>query len=135
MNNIVLPLKFDGKKYVSDIADGLLMSFGKKNFYLPYEIDKIHNRSKWKNILDSCWSICIFSTHKDFDRFYRMKEGYDYVIMREQILKTTFDLNKTDDYGLTEVVFDAISWIDFGDVFESVFEGIGDFIGGILGDL
>lgn len=70
--------------------------------------------------------MSMFSSHSDFDRYHaETGEVCDYVEMKTEMLS---GLSAAADWTeIPDLDIDA-SWLDFGDVFE----GIGEFIGGIL---
>jgi len=121
------------KKYISDIGKILINNYGKKKYYQPKEVKEAHRKSKWYDGFDfSCWAMSTFSSHSDFDKHHEETgEICDYVEMKKEMLS---ELSVNPTPNLTEVVdlnID-ISWLDFGDIFENIFVGIGEFIGGIL---
>ena len=129
------------KEYISDIGKILVADFGEKKYYKPEEVQTAHQKSKWYDgvnvpeLPDFSWSMSIFSSRSDFEAHHQETgEMYDYVEMKTEMLS---ELSTTPTMDLTEVVnldMDT-SWLDFGGIFETIFTGIGEVIGGILGGL
>ena len=132
------PAPSNKKEYVTDIGRILVEDYGKKKYYSPEEVNKANRKSKWYDNLDfGCWAMSIFSSHSDFDKYHQeLGESCDYAAMKTEMVSglTSTDSSTLFDFSgleLPEIDIEA-SWLDFGDVFESVFSGIGDVIGGIL---
>ncbi len=126
------------KEYISDIGKILVVENGKKKYYKPEEVKKAHRKSKWYDELYfdfSCWGMSVFSSHSDFDKHHEETgEVCDYVAMKTEMLNDlsiSTDINWID---IPDIDIDA-SWLDFGDVFDGLLEGIGEFIGGIFDGL
>jgi len=117
------------KDYIYDLGKILIKENGKKKYYSPKQVKKAHEKSKWYEGLDfSCWAMCIFSSHTDFDKHHQMTgEICDYSEMKSEMIS---GLTATSAINLTDIPDKDIdsSWLDFGDIFE----GIGEFIGGIF---
>ncbi len=139
MNNHCTPAPTNKKEFITDIGRILVRENGKKKYYTPEEVKKAQIKSKWYHGVNpaeavdfSCWAMSTFSTHSDFDR-YHMETGEvcSYTEMKTEMLSGLSVPSSADWTEITDIDIDA-SWLDFGDIFESVFEGIGDFIGGIF---
>jgi hypothetical protein len=133
MRKSCTPAPTNKKEYISDIGKILVAEYGKKKFYKPEEIKKAHRKSKWYDGLDfSCWAMCTFSSHNDFDRYHASTgEICNYTEMKSEMLSGISESNVTDWTQIPDIDLDA-SWLDFGDIFEGIFEGIGEFISGIF---
>lgn len=130
------PAPTNKKEYLSEIGKILVQEHGKKKYYKPEEVKKAHKKSKWYNVLDfSCWGMSTFSSHTDFD-FYHQKTGEicDYIEMKTEMLSGFSMTPNVNWMDISEIDIDA-SWLDFGDVFDGILEGIGEFIGGIFDGL
>lgn len=120
------------KEYISDIGKILVSDYGKKEYYKPEEVKKAHKKSKWYNDIDfSCWAMCTFSSHTDFDNYHlEIGEICDYASMKTEML-SEISLNTNINWTeIPDLDIDA-SWLDFS----NIFEGIGDFFGGIFDGL
>lgn len=124
------------KEFITEIGKILVNEHGKKKYYKPEEVKKANKQSKWyNNTIDfHCWAMCTFSSHSDFDRYHSQTgEVCDYVEMKTEMLggisNGTETISNWSD--IPDIDLDA-SWLDFGDMFEGVIEGIGDLISGIL---
>ncbi len=136
MGNLCAPAPTDKKEYITDIGKILVQENGKKKFYKPEEVKKAHRKSKWYDGLDfSCWGMSTFSSHSDFDEYHEQTgEVCDYVEMKTEMLSGISNSNITDWTMIPDIDLDA-SWLDFGDIFDGLLEGIGEFIGGIFDGL
>lgn len=75
------------------------------------------------------------SSHEDFDAHYLSPgEICDYGEMKEEMLSGLALSTNANWSDIPDLDFD-ISWLDFGDVFEVIFERIGAIIGGIFDGL
>lgn len=133
MGNVCTPAPTNKKEYISDIGKILVTENGKKKYYKPEEIKKAHRESKWYNGIDfSCWAMCTFSSHSDFDKYHiQTGEICDYGEMKTEMLSGLSVSSNADWADIPDLDIDS-SWLDFGDVFGGILEGIGDFIGGIF---
>ncbi len=130
------PAPSNKKEYITEIGKLLIQQNGKKKYYKPEEVKKAHKKSTWYNPLDvldfSCWAISIFSSHNDFDNYHvTTDEACDYAVMKSEMLSGLSAKDATDWTMIPDLDIDA-SWLDFGDAFEGIFEGIGEFIGAIF---
>jgi hypothetical protein len=76
--------------------------------------------------------MSLFSSHQDFDEYHQANnEVCDYVEMKTEMLSGLVITSYEDGGTITNLAMDG-SWLDFGDIPGAVFEGIGDFIAGIL---
>jgi hypothetical protein len=127
------PAPTDKKEYVTDIGKILVKNYGKKAYYQPEEVKDAHKKSKWRNDMDfSCWAMCTFSSHFDFDSYHvQTGEACDYAEMKTEMLQGISLSNGVEPSDLSDVDIDA-SWLDFGDVSGNISEGIGEFIAGIF---
>jgi hypothetical protein len=133
MTNSCAPAPTNKKEYITDIGKILVDEHGKKKYYKPEEIEKAHKESKWYHGLDfSCWAMCTFSSHSDFDHHHQNTgEICDYAEMKTEMLSGLSLPTSTDWFDIPNIDIDA-SWLDFGDIFEGVLEGIGEFVAGIF---
>ena len=133
MRKSCAPAPINKKEYISDIGKILVAENGKKKFYKPKEIKKAHRKSKWYDGLDfSCWAMCTFSSHNDFDSYHESTgEICNYTEMKSEMLSGISESNVTDWTQIPDIDLDA-SWLDFGEIFDGIFEGIGEFISGIF---
>lgn len=132
MENPCTPSPTNKKEYISDIGKILVSDYGKKEYYKPEEVKKAHKKSKWYNTIDfSCWPMCTFSSHSDFDNYHlEIGEICDYTSMKTEML-SEISLNTNINWTeIPDLDIDA-SWLDFS----NIFEGIGDFFGGIFDGL
>ena len=136
MKNTCAPAPTDKKQYIKDIGQILVEKNGKKKYYKPEEVKKAHKKSKWYDGLDfSCWAMSTFSSHSDFDKHHaETGEICDYTDMKTEMLSGLSVSANTDWTEIPDIDIDS-SWLDFGDVFDGLLEGIGDFIGGIFDGL
>jgi len=136
MKNSCAPSPDNKKEYISNIGKILVKENGKKNYYKPEEVKKAHRKSKWCDRFDfSCWAMCLFSSHSDFDNYHESTgEVCDYIEMKSEMLNGISVSTTSEWTEIPEVDFDA-SWLDFGDVFDGILEGIGDFVGAIFDGL
>ena len=121
------------KEYITDIGKILVKDYGKKRYYKPEEVKSAHIRSKWYEKLDfSCWGMCTYSSHSDFDNYHKLTgEVCNYVQMKTEMLKGLSLSSGSEVLDFSVVDIDA-SWLDFGEVFGNIFEGIGEFIAAIF---
>ena len=123
----------DKKAYITYIGKILVTDNGKKKYYKPEEVKKAHRKSKWYDGLDfSCWVMSTFSSHSDFDKYHEETgEICDYTEMKTEML-SGLSVSQTSDWTeIPDIDIDA-SWLDFGDIFDGLLEGIGELIGGIF---
>lgn len=127
------PAPSDKKEYITDIGKILVQKHGKKKHYSPEEVKKAHQQSKWYEGLDfSCWAMCIFSSHGDFESYHlQHDETCEYVIMKGEMLQDLSSTVSEKWYEISEIDLDT-SWLDMGDVFDGILEGITEFFGQIL---
>jgi len=125
------------REYIEDVGKILIEDFGKKPFYKPEEVRQANRKTKWYDFDWGCWAMSVYSTHEDYDQYHAQAgELCDYAEMKTEMLSGMVSSDSSgwfDTSGLDLSSFDIdASWLDFGDVFESIFEGIGDIVGGIL---
>ncbi|WP_040005661.1 hypothetical protein [Fibrisoma limi] len=132
MSTSCTPAPENKKEYITDIGRILVKEYGKKEYYQPEEVKDAHNKSKWYDGLDfSCWGMSTFSSHADFDQYHqRTGELCDYVDMKAEMLHGLSLSTGSDIFDSADFDIDA-SWLDFGDVFGSIVEGICGLISGI----
>lgn len=130
------PAPADKRKYIGDIGRILVKDYGKKKFYKPEEVKKAHRKSDWGTGFDfSCWAMSTFSSHHDFDHHHQMTgEACDYVNMKSTMLEGISLSEGVDLTSLSVPDVDA-SWLDLGEVFEGVFEGLGEFFAAIISSI
>mgnify|MGYP000692886605 CR=1 FL=1 len=76
-----------------------------------------------------------FSSHSDFDKYHEETgEICDYTDMKTEMLSGLSVSSNTDWTAITDIDIDS-SWLDFGDIFDGLLEGIGEFIGGVFDGL
>ena len=133
MGTFCAPAPTNKREYISDIGKILVEENGKKKYYKPEEVKKAHRKSKWYDGLDfSCWGMSTFTSHSDFDKYHEQTgEVCNYTEMKTEMLSGLSVSSTTDWTKIPDLDFDS-SWLDFGDVFDGVLEGIGEFIGGIF---
>ncbi|MDR2237869.1 MAG: hypothetical protein LBE92_17230 [Chryseobacterium sp.] len=121
------------KEYIADIGKILVQEYGTQKYYKPEEVKTAHQKSKWYDGLDfSCWAMSVYSSHSDFTGYHQQTgEICDYTAMKTAMLQ---GISVPTGSGLPELPDADIdsSWLDFGEVFGNILEGIGDFIGGIF---
>lgn len=130
------PAPVDKRRYIGDIGRILVRDYGKKKYYEPKEVKEAHKKSDWGPGLDfSCWAMSTFSSHDDFDRHHELTgEVCDYTEMKSTMLEGISTSESVDLTSLAEIDLDA-SWLDFGDIFDGVLEGIGEFFGAIISSI
>jgi hypothetical protein len=138
MKNTCPPAPLDKKNYLTDVGQILVKSQGKKRYYKPEEVKKASKKSKYYNTSGAdwhCWAMCIFSSHEDFDLYHNIKdETCDYVAMKTEMLQAL--TLKSSANGLDVINLDIdTSWLNFGDVFGGVLNGIGQFVFAIFEDV
>lgn len=133
MGKSCVPAPTNKKEYISDLGKILVNENGKKKYYKPEEVKKAHRKSKWYDGLDfSCWAMSTFSSHSDFDKYHeKTGEICDYGEMKTEMLSGLSVSSSSDWTEIPDLDIDA-SWLDFGEVFDGLLEGIGEFIGGIF---
>jgi hypothetical protein len=126
------------KEYITDIGKILVAEHGKKKYYKPEEVKKASKKSKHydsSGIDWHCWAMCTFSSHSDFDAYHEITgEVCNYVDMKTEMLSGLTTSTSVDWLAIPDLDIDA-SWLDFGDVFDGLLEGVGEFIGGIFDGL
>ncbi len=130
----------DKKKYIQTLASALVNEYGKKRFYSPTEVNDVGRNMPIENSENyALWGMSIFCSKQDFVKHYdsefRNRNGEEkndlYEDMKIEML-FEFSTATIDTWDhIPNLDYDT-SWLDFGDLLEGIFEGIGDFIGGIL---
>ena len=138
MSNTCPPAPTNKKEYITDLGKILVEDYGKKPFYKPEEVEEANKKTKWYSNLDfGCWGMSTYSSHEDFDKYHeQIGETCDYGAMKTEMLSgavsadnlSWFDFASAD---LPTIDIDA-SWLDFGDAFGTIFDGIGEVVSGIL---
>lgn len=133
MTNSCAQAPNDKREYIATIGDILVKDYGKKKYYKPAEVKKAHKKSNYAESLDfSCWAMSVFSSHDDFEAYHQQTEDIcDYTKMKTEMLVGLSDNNIQMESEIPVEMLDA-SWLDFGDLFEGIFEGIGSFIAAIF---
>ncbi|MFM9839237.1 MAG: hypothetical protein ACKVOQ_13290 [Cyclobacteriaceae bacterium] len=133
MPNLCAPAPTNKKDYITDIGKILVADYGKQKYYKPQQVKRAHEKSKWHDGLDfSCWGMSTFSSHSDFDKYHQQTgEICDYVSMKTEMLHGLSLSGSQDLIDLPDIDID-VSWLDFGEVFGGIVEGIGDLIAGIF---
>ncbi len=138
MDESCAPAPVNKKEYITDIGRILVKEYGKKKYYKPEEVKEAHRSSKWAEDYDyACWGMCTFSSHSDFDTYHeQIGEVCDYAAMKSEMLSGLSSSmgEHVEWFNPTDIDIDA-SWLDFGDLFGDLIEGIGDFISGIFDGL
>jgi hypothetical protein len=126
------PAPTNKKAYITDIGRILVKDYGKKPYYKPREVKKAHKKSSWQAGPDfSCWGMSTFSSHADFDQYHEQTgEVCDYAEMKAEMLQGFPLVDAATWMDLPDLDLDA-SWLDFGEIFGGILEGIGHFIAGI----
>ena len=79
--------------------------------------------------------MCTFSSHSDFDAYHELTgEVCDYVGMKTEMLSGLAMSSSSEWLTIPDLDIDA-SWLDFGETFGGILEGIGEFISGIFDGL
>ncbi len=122
MEKSFAPAPKDKKGYVSALGKVLVADYGKKEYYKPKEVKKASEKIDWIDGIDFlCWGISVFSSHLDFDYYHKdTGEVCNYVAMKTEMLSGISD-SLTDWTSVPDM--DA-SWLDFGDMFGGVVEGM-----------
>lgn len=130
MADYCTPAPTNKKEYITEIGKILVADYGKLKYYKPEQVKKAHEKSKWYSGLDfSCWGMSTFSSHSDFDNYHRQTgEICDYVSMKTEMLQG-LSLSSSNLIDLTDI---DVSWLDFGEAFGGILEGIGELIAGIF---
>lgn len=136
MKNTCHPAPTDKKKYITDIGRILVKDYGKKKYYQPEEVKKAHRKSTWydgiESIDSSCWAMSIFSSHEDFDKYHTATdETCNYVEMKTEMLNGLTVSPDADWAEIPNADID-VSWLDFGDAFEGLLDGLGELVVGIF---
>lgn len=122
------------KEYITEIGKILVTDYGKQKYFKPEEVKKASKKTKYYDTygLDwHCWAMSTFSSHTDFDAYHKLTgEVCDYVSMKTEMLCGLSASTSIDWLDIPDLDIDA-SWLDFG----TVFDGIGEFIGGIFDGL
>lgn len=121
------------RDYISDIGEILINENGKKKYYKPEEVKKAHRKSKWFEYIDfACWGMSVYSSHTDFDTYHeKTGEACDYIEMKTEMLSGLSRTSFSNWQEVSDSDIDA-SWLDFGDVFDGLLDGIGEFVSGIF---
>ncbi len=130
MADYCTPAPTNKKEYITEIGKILVADYGKLKYYKPEQVKKAHEKSKRYSGLDfSCWGMSTFSSHSDFDNYHRQTgEICDYVSMKTEMLQG-LSLSSSNLIDLTDI---DVSWLDFGEAFGGILEGIGELIAGIF---
>jgi hypothetical protein len=143
MSNTCPPAPTNKKEYVSEVGKILVENFGKRPYYTPEQVEYANKQTKWYNkyYMDfSCWGMSVFSSHEDFDKHHEVTgEVCDYSEMKTEMVSGMVSSESSSWFDLGSVELPSIdidaSWLDFGDAFGTIFDGIGEVIGGILDGL
>ena len=132
-NFVCHPAPLDKRKYISDLGKILVTEYGKKRYYKPKEVKKAHKKSEWSAYDFSCWGMSTYSSHADFDEYHQqVGEVCDYTSMKAEMLEGISDT--AHPIELAGIDLDA-SWLDIGEIFGGVLEGIGEFFSAIADGL
>jgi hypothetical protein len=126
--NVCHPAPFDKRKYIGDIGRILVRDYGKKKYYKPKQVKEAHKKSEWRNGDDfSCWAMSMFTSHGDFDRHHEaIGEVCNYTEMKSTMLEGISTSDTLSISSISAPDLDA-SWLDIGNLFDGIFEGIGEF--------
>lgn len=130
-NFVCSPAPVSKRKYISDLGKILVKDYGKKKYYKPEEVKKAHKKSTWRDLDFSCWGMCTYSSHHDFDEYHAQTgENCDYTAMKAEMLE---GISLTEGAHLSELPAEDLdaSWLDIGDMLGGVLEGIGEFFSAI----
>jgi|GEM_PF-571292 len=144
MNKQYAQSSINKKEYIREIGEILVRNHGKKKYYKPEEVKKASEDSTFAevsyivaeeavvDIALECFAMAFYSSHSDFDA-YHMEVGdtIDYVGVKTEVLAEISGDSLFDWFSLPDFDIDA-SWLDIGDIFGGMVEGIGEFIGGIF---
>lgn len=132
MSTTCTPAPVNKKEYITDIGKILVKDYGKKKYYQPKEVKKAHRKSRWHDGVDfSCWGMSTFTSHADFDNYHQQTgEVCDYAEMKTEMLKGLSLTTGSEIFESSDFNIDA-SWLDFGEIFENILDGISGFITGI----
>lgn len=129
MNQTCPPAPTNKKEYIAEIGSILVKEHGKKKYYKPEEVKKASRKSKSYQASGTdwhCWAMCTFSSHSDFDAYHKLNEEVcDYAAMKSEMLVGLGAGTSADWLSIPDLDIDS-SWMDFGDFFGSLFDGIGD---------
>lgn len=130
--NVCHPAPLDKRKYIGDIGRILVKDYGKKKYYKPKQVRQAHKKSEWSSGPDfSCWAMSMYSNHGDFDRHHEaIGEVCSYTEMKSEMLEGISTSEVISPSSLPAPDLDA-SWLDVGNLFDGIFEGIGDFFSAI----
>jgi hypothetical protein len=133
------PSPVNKRAYITDIGRILVKDHGRKKYYTPEEVKRAHNKRKGYDTVEmvdfSCWAIATFSSHTDFDNYHKqIDEPCEYSEMKAEMLQGLSSGEVVSWIDIPGIDLDA-SWMDFGEVFGGIVEGIGEFFGGIADGL
>ncbi len=132
MNNQCQAILTDKRAYIKELGKILVNDYGKQKFYKPAAVKKSHKKSSFADLDFSCWGMCIFSSHEDFDTYHkRSGEICDYVEMKREMLIGLSNTNVTNWLEIPDILFDA-SWLDIGEFLGDFVFGIVEFFGSIF---
>lgn len=127
------------KEYVHNLAKGLVKNYGKKKFYSPDHVISVNDEIYQNNAVNFYWwGMCLFCSYDDFVDTYEPENNdkensinnlYDDMRLEMLLEFTTAYIENWQDIPMID---HDISWIDFGELSEDIFEGIGEFISGIF---
>jgi len=122
------------KAYIKEVGWWLIKLYGKNDFYSSKEVYEAHLKALEKRTFKESsvvWAMSIFCSEDDFNIYsFPDDESYIYIDIRSEILIEIMDSN-IDLPSIVDLEIDG-SWLDFGEIFEGVFEGIGSFISAIF---
>ena len=127
------PAPADKKEYITQLGKSLVENYGKKKYYSPEEVEEASkkNKSTLPDLDWVCWGMSVFTDHTSFDAYHKTTgEVCDYVAMKTEMLKEVAPVH-FDWTSIPDLDIDA-SWLDLGDFFSGLFEGIIDVVGGLF---
>ena len=133
------PAPKNKKEYIQSIATGLVKKHGKKKFYAPIEVIQINEEIYQEEAINFYWwGMCIFCSYDDFLKNYEEEDNKEqktsdtiYDDMRAKML-VEFTIDSIENWQYIPTIDHDVSWLDFGDLAETVFEGLTEFLAGIF---
>ena len=123
----------DKRNHIAEIGSILIKDYGKKKYYEPEEVKKAHRKSsRYDGGAFYCWDMSVFCSHEAFDAYHKMyDETCDYIEMKKEMLQGIGNTAAIDLSTIPDIDMDA-SWLDLGDLFDGIVDGIGEFFGSII---
>lgn len=122
------------KKSLTQIGKILVEENGKQEFYSPQQVKKAHEKMKTETFETTYDSIgflelamSLYSPVEDFIQHFS-SNAVDYLKLKTEALK---EISESDWDIFPDIDID-MSWLDAGDIFEGIIEGIGSFFSAIF---